>query len=116
MSTSIINARIEGTFLGVEDHGILSCQIHLTLGGCCQSFGGYSLDTKPVNGTRRGTAWGMEFVRRVIATVGADSWEKLPHKYLRVERTDHMIKRIGHITDDVWFCPETDLKHLEGQT
>ena len=38
------NARITSTMLGIEDHGILTCMLHLQQEGCGQAFGGYRLD------------------------------------------------------------------------
>jgi len=108
------NALIESTMLGVEDHGILSCFLHLKYDGSGQGFGGYSLDT--YNGKEReGTAWGMEFVRRILEVLEADKWEDLPGMYLRAKHTWSKVSEIGHITKDKWFNPERDLAYLTKQ-
>lgn len=76
-------AKITGTSLGYEDHGILSCMLTVTYGGgACQGVGGFSLDTpyKDANGKhlgRVGTGYGMEFVARVMRACGVSSWEKI---------------------------------------
>lgn len=95
-------AKIKSTFLGVEDHGILTCFLHVDYGSGGQGIGGYSLD-EPTWGTddgfvvgsrpddhtarfagRRGTDFGMEFVRRVIKACGVDSWEKVTGRTIYV--------------------------------
>lgn len=110
------NARIASTMLGIEDHGILSSFIHLEYDGGGQGFGGYSLDT-PVKGSydfkRVGTAWGMEFIRRVLDTLGVNNWEQLPGTHCRVKAEHCKVHAIGHIIKDKWFSPETDLAHLK---
>ena len=110
----IKNAVIERTILGIEDHGIMTCYLHLKYDGPGQGFGGYILDTlnETIN-ERIGTAWGMEFVRRVLKTIEVDSWEKLTGKYCRVEADRNKIYRIGHIIKDKWFNPEIDLANMK---
>lgn len=110
MTREIRNARISGTFLGVEDHGILTAYVNLEWQGGGQSFGGYALDEwSPGAKTRFGTAYGMEFVKRTIATVGAASWEAMKGKHVRIDHDWGKVYSIGHITDDEWFTPEEDL-------
>lgn len=71
-------AKVESTFLGVEDHGIFTAMVHVSYGGSGQGIGGYALDTY-VESTkeRRGTDYGMEWIRRFLNAAGVDSWEKL---------------------------------------
>lgn len=72
-------AQITGTFLGVEDHGILTCTLTVDYGGGrVQTIGGYSLDTPSKDSSDRvGTDYGMEFVARVMRTCGVRCWEHL---------------------------------------
>ena len=108
------NAVIESTMLGIEDHGIMTCFLYLDYGGTCQGFGGYSLDVFDKNKDKRiGTAWGTEFVRRVLETIEVDSWEKLKGKHCRVVSDYGKVYRVGHIIKDKWFDPEKDLEHLK---
>ena len=113
MDREIKNAKITGTMLGQEDHGILSCMINLNYGGSGQGFGGYCLDEPhKVNGEfkgRRGTAYGMEFIRRVLETVGVEKWEDLKGKHVRADCEWVRVHGIGHITENKWFYPERDL-------
>ena len=108
------NAKITGTMLGIEDHGIFSFYLYLDYGGSSQGAGGYSLDT-PIRDNegkflcRRGTAAGMELIARILQLVGVEKWEDLKGKSIRVEIGESgTIKAIGHIIKDDWFCPEKD--------
>lgn len=111
----IKNARIESVSLGIEDHGHLTCFLNLDYGnGTHQSFGGYSLDEPTFDEehnfiNRVGSAYGMQFIKSVIDTVGCSSWEKLQGNYIRVEIEDWYIVAIGNIIKDVWFNPKKDL-------
>lgn len=101
------NARIASTMLGVEDHGILTCMLHLECGGVGQGFGGYTFDEYGENDkARHGVAFGMEFIRRVLKVVGVQKWEDLPGKYIRADADNSKVYRIGHITEDKWFDPQ----------
>ena len=96
------NARIESTMLGIEDHGTMTCMIHLDYGGSGQGFGGYSLDQF---GGKEGHASSILFIRRILETVDVDAWEELVGKYIRVRYTHDRVHAIGHIIEDKWFTP-----------
>jgi len=109
MATKIENAKITGTTLGIEGHGIFTAYIHLEGDGWGVSFGGYAFDYWSEADKRRvGASYGMEFIRRLMNTVGVESWEKLPGAFVRVdsEGWGGKAKRIGHITKAQWFDPE----------
>jgi hypothetical protein len=110
------NAIITSTSLGVEDHGIFSAFLTLDFGGSGQGFGGYALDQhngkRGQDSKRIGTAYGMEFIRRIMDTVGVSKWEDLRGKYIRVRSDHRKIEAIGHLIEDRWFCPETDLREF----
>lgn len=98
--------------LGVEDHGIFTCFLNLDYGGLSQSFGGYALDKyDKKEDTRLGTAYGLEFIRRILATLEVSSWEKLPGTHIRVVAQHDKVLSIGHIIKDRWFAPD-DIKEL----
>lgn len=78
-------AKIQETYLGYEDHGILTFILDLDYGGIGQGAGLHSLDAPIFDNKdkyvgRRGTVYGMEMIRRVIELFG--QWEKLPGKYI----------------------------------
>ncbi len=106
------NAKIKGFSLGYEDHGILTMFLNLDYGGAGQGFGGYMLDTyqgERGKGSRVGTAYGMEFVVRVLKTVGVDDIKDLVGKPIRVRSTWTKVNAIGHFIEDKWFDPDMDL-------
>lgn len=103
------NAQIERTMLGFEDHGILTFVLHCVWDGAGCGFGGYALDGVPKERTagsgRTGHAFGSAAIRAVLETVGVSSWEELKGKYVRIESEGlgGRIKRIGHITKNIWL-------------
>lgn len=107
--TRIENARIKDTMLGVEDHGILTAYVHLEGDGWGVGFGGYAMDSWDQSKKRRlGTAFGTEYILRLLDVIGVSKWEDLKGKYCRVE-TEGLgggARRIGHITKDKWFDPK----------
>jgi len=72
-------AKIESTFLGVEDHGIFTSILYVKYSDSVhQGIGTYSLDVWDEEKKRRvGTAYGLEFIKRTLQVCGVDSWEKL---------------------------------------
>lgn len=100
MTIETRNAVIESTMLGIEDHGIMTCVLHLNFDGWSQGFGTHDLAPP---------AYGVAYLRRILETVGVDTWEQLRGKVIRA-RTDYgKIHAIGNVIKDVWFAPETDL-------
>lgn len=112
------NAKIRKTTLGIEDHGILTCYVHLEGDGWGVGFGGFTLDGPIKRGNefshREGTAYGMEFINRVLKTLEINSWEKLPGAIVRCksEGWGGRCLAIGHPLKEQWFEPEADLAHL----
>jgi len=100
-----LNAKIESTMLGVEDHGILTFFLYVEGAGWSQSFGGHACDRWDENKSQRvGHAFGMEAIRRILETVGVETWEALPGKNVRVRRGDDgILHHIGHIVEDRWY-------------
>lgn len=84
-----IPARIESTFLGVEDHGFFTAVLRFDFGGSVQGSPDYVLDDRPVDGERHVTAQGGDFIRRLISVVGGyASWESLKGKSVMVYKAD----------------------------
>ena len=72
---------IESTFLGIEDHGILTFIIYLKFEGSGQGAGTYSLDGYDKTlGKRVGSPAMAVVIRSILETVGVDSWEELKGK------------------------------------
>jgi len=96
------NAKIENTFLGREDHGIMTFMLNLAGDGSRQGFGTYSMDT--YNGKKRvPTLFGMAIIMGILDTLEVDSWEKLKGQLVRYKRVSGMIVAIGHIYKEKWF-------------
>lgn len=89
-------AKIESTFLGIEDHGIFTAYLYVDYSrGSGQGIGGYSLDDyDPERKERIGTGYGMEWIRRVLLACGVDSWEKLAGRTVFILKTEAQ-DRIG---------------------
>lgn len=102
-----VNATISGTRLGIEDHGILTFFLQCDYKVGSQGFGGYSMDTYDKTKKRRvGSAYGTEYILRILDTVGVEEWGHLNGKNIRVIRDEGwggLIRGIGHITKDKWF-------------
>ena len=94
-----INAQIQSTMLGIEDHGIMTFMLYLNYNSCGQGFGGYVL-----KGDKS-----IEAIRKILETVGVSKWEDLKGKYVRIRKPDTYtgtIQSIGHIVEDRWWSPE----------
>ena len=104
------NAIITGTSLGIEDHGIFTCNLELSGDGWGCGFGGYALDEWNESERRRiGTSYGMEFITTIMKTLEVDTWEKLKGQHVRVE-TEGLggrVLRIGHLIKNKWFDPKS---------
>ena len=96
----IKNAIIKKTFLGIEDHGVFTAIISLNYGGSEQGFGQHDLTYK---------AYGITYLRKILETVGVDSWEELVGKPIRSKCEHTKVHAIGHLIEDKWFEPEKDL-------
>lgn len=108
------NAKIKSSFLGYEDHGILTCFLYLEQESSSQSFGGFRLDAPKDGNSYLGTFW----IKRILETVGVSEWSDLTGKYVRVDGEDFGdIKGIGHIINNKLFYPrkEIDERLLEIQ-
>jgi hypothetical protein len=80
-------AKITSAFLGWEDHGIFTCVLMVDYGHSGQGIGQYALDGyDDESGRRIGTAFGTEFLMRLMRACGVQDWNKL------VGRTVYVVK------------------------
>lgn len=75
-------AKIRKVRLGWEDHGILTCMVDLDYGGSGQNAGGYSLDEPLLDDAeqfigRCGTAFGMEWIARLMRAAGVEDFSEV---------------------------------------
>jgi|SRR6185436_2271677 len=98
------NAKIQGTSLGYEDHGIFTFNIQLDYGGSGQGTGGYCMDTfSPEKAKRIPTMYGMALIMRILEVVGVDKWEDIPGKHIRVRATYCKVEAIGNLLKEDWL-------------
>lgn len=103
----IKNAKITGTMLGREDHGIMTFMIFIDIsgGGSC-GIGGWALDgydreTK----SRVFSTKSMEAISKILEVVGVERWEHLTGKYIRIKDNGwgKTVDEIGNLMEDKWF-------------
>ena len=112
MTNKIENVKIDGTFLGINDHGLFDAWLYLSGNGWGVGFGGFALDApikKDGKFLRREDTDGTvgEYIRRILQTVGVEKWEDLPGKFIRVESEGlgGGVKKIGNLLREEWFNP-----------
>jgi hypothetical protein len=88
-------AKIESTFLGYEDHGILTAYIQFHMGSSGQSAGGMMFSWRPAGGPEKFADAGMAFVSGVLRACGVIQWEKLVGRTVFVLREKPYDKIIG---------------------
>ena len=102
------NATIGKTLLGYEDHGMLTAFLMLDYGGSHQGFGGYSLGGQKWDSV----ACGYQ-LRRILETVGVETWQELVGKHVRVRRSrsfNGKTLEIGHLLEDKWYNPKLEFE------
>ena len=109
---SIENALITNVDLSMADHGCLT--LAMTLEGGCWSalYGGYCLGKGYLGADDDffdGSAAGMEYLMRIMDTVGVEKFQDLKGKYIRVATKGwgSSVKIIGNIIKDKWIDAET---------
>lgn len=103
----ILNAKITGTKLTMEDHGCLSFWIFLEGAGWGVGYGGYCIGHGYLGANKfiAANGDGLEAMMRIMDVVGVDTWEDLNGQFVRV-KTDGWGKKvdiIGNIMEDKWF-------------
>lgn len=109
---SIENAFIESVDLSMADHGCLTLAMTLNGGGWGVVYGGYSLGKGYLGADDdyfEGSAAGLEYLMRIMDTVGVERFQDLRGKYIRVATKGwgSYLKIIGNIIDDRWFDAES---------
>lgn len=109
---SIKNALIENIDLSMADHGCLTLEMTLEGDDWGVVYGGYCLGKGYLDADDDffdGSAAGMEYLIRIMDTVGVEKFQDLKGKYVRVatKRWDDPVKIIGNIIKDKWFDAET---------
>lgn len=105
----IENAKITNADLSMEDHGCLTFDMGLDGGGWGCNYGGYCLGHGYLGAKKfDGSSKGLEYIMRIMDTVGVSRMSDLKGKYIRVatKGLGDAVKIIGNIIDDKWFDPE----------
>lgn len=113
VAMEIKNAIITSATLRIEDHNVLDGWLDLDYGGAGQGFGGYSLYLPKSYTHHQLLSTCGHFVYRCLEIAGAQKWEDLKGKTIRVEADHCGVRRIGHIVRDDWFCPADDFGALD---
>ena len=108
----IENALITNVDLSMADHGCLTLAMTLQGGGWGVTYGGYCLGKGYLGADDDffdGSASGMEYIMRIMDTVGVEKFQDLNGKYVRVATKGwgSSVKIIGNILKDQWFYAET---------
>lgn len=114
----IENAKITSADLSMEDHGCLTFNMEIKSGGWGCVYGGYCLGHGYLGAKKfDGSAKGLEYIMRIMDTVGVSRMSDLKGKYIRVATKGwgDIVKIIGNIIDDKWFDPEAFFKSAEVQ-
>lgn len=109
MANEIHNAKITGTMLGIEDHGIMTFLVYLESDCWGIGFGGYALDEYDTKLERRvGIGMSLDLLKEIMEVVGVDKWEDLEGRYVRVasEGWGGKALGIGNILKERWVYPE----------
>ena len=109
---SIENALITNVDLSMADHGCLTLAMTLEGSGWGVVYGGYCLGKGYLGADDDffdGSAAGMEYLIRIMDTVGVEKFQDLKGKYVRVANKGwgSSVKIIGNIIKDKWFDTET---------
>ena len=102
----ILNAKITGADILLEDHDILTFAIGIeTSAGWSTSIGYFYLDWTE-NEERVPASYTSKVIRAILETVGVRSWSDLVGKYIRVDDNDlhnSSITKIANIMKDNWI-------------
>jgi len=114
--SEINNAKITGTSLGFEDHGIMTFFIYLEWKSAGVGFGGYALDAYDKTLEKRvGVGESLDLIKEILEVVGVEKWEDLKGQYVRVESEGWggRALAIGNLLEDKWVNPEEFFKRYE---
>lgn len=102
----IENAKITNVSLTMVDHGVLTFYLTIEGAGWGCNVGSYVLG----HGYLGSKYWdargsGLVCLMKIMDTIGAEKWEDLEGKYVRVETAGWggTIHKIGHIINEKWF-------------
>ena len=111
---TIQNAIIGSYSLDINDHGSLDLWLYLKYsGGVEQGFGGYVLYLPPGFKHHAIQSPAGHYIYRCMKIAGITKVKDFPGRAIRAAGDFTLggkIEAIGHIIEDDWFNPSTDLK------
>ncbi len=110
MQNEIRNAVIESADINDSDRGLLDAWLHLDYGGSGQGFGGYALYLPKSFTHHELKSVAGHHIWRCMEIAGVTSWKNMPGKTIRVRIEDGLIRAIGHIVKNDWYCPRDDFE------
>ena len=102
----IDNAKIESADLSMEEHGCLPLYLTLSGSGWGCVYGGARIGKGYVGAKEfKGAPSGIEYIMRIMDTVGVSRFSDLTGKYIRVAHfgLGRQVDIIGNVIDDKWF-------------
>lgn len=109
----IENAKIGDVDLSMADHGCLTLSMVLEGGGWGCVYGGYCLGHGYLGADEfDGSPDGLEYLMRIMDTVGVERFNKMTGKIIRVatKGLGSSVKIIGNVLENKWFDSETFFK------
>lgn len=102
----ISNGEITSTFLGFDDHGILTFALVVEGDGWGVSIGSYALDEydKKIGG-RIPHPKSMSVIAEILNVVGVKKWEDLKGEFIRIEDygPGRQVFKIGNLIENRWL-------------
>lgn len=106
----IENAKITGFSMNMKEHACFDFVLFLRVPGGCVCLGGYKIGTGYL-GCKcfEGSPSGIEYIMRIMNTVGVEEINDLKGKYIRIasEGWGSRVTIFGNIMEDEWFDYES---------
>ena len=102
----ILNAKITKVSISMADHGCLTYELTLDMGGTGCVYGGIVIGKGYLGADHfEGYSKGTEALMRIMDVIGVERWEDIEGKYCRVvsDGWGSIISKIGNIIEDKWF-------------
>ena len=106
----IENLKITSADLSMQDHGCMDMRMVCEGGGIGFCYGGYCLGHGYLGADEfDGAPYAMEYIMRIMDTVGVEKFTGLEGKYIRaaIKGWGDPVKIIGNIIEDKWFDAES---------
>lgn len=110
MKDQVMNAKIESTRIGNDDHGSLDIYVFVDHECGHQGFGGWALYLPKGFTHHEMNSIAGHHLWRIMEIADVETWDKLPGEAIRVRIENGFIVAIGHIVKEDWYEPRIDFK------